>query len=119
MRSFRLVPGALCAFALTLAFVARADDPKPTDAKPVTLAYTYKEKDATGIKTETKGEISNIQFTSERKGKRTVKELKKTGETVILIEGLEGHYSAAGMEGQIPVSPVITMTLDKTGKIAS
>jgi len=99
--------------ALGAVQAVRADD------AAVKLTRTFKEGDLVHYKSTIKVSVMGMDVVVTSLEKRTVKEIKKTGEVVIVVEGEEGgSLSMNGADQPQPPAPPATETFDKSGKMA-
>ena len=107
---------ALCAMVFAAAVgplqAARADD------TPLKLARTYKLGDNARVKSTIKVSVNGMDIVLTNTVKSTVKEVKKTGEVVELSEPEAGTMTINGAEQPSPAGASITMTFDKSDKLA-
>lgn len=87
------------------------------DEKPVTLARTYKEGDKVSHKVTVTVSVNGMDVVVTRTAKSTVKEVRKTGEIVIVQTDDGSTLNIGGMEQQQPAGPPVTELRDKNGKL--
>jgi hypothetical protein len=87
------------------------------DEKTVTLARTYKEGDKVSHKMTVNVSVNGMEVTVTRTAKSVVKEIKKTGEAVIVQTDDGSTLNIGGMEQQQPAGPPVTEIRDKNGKL--
>src|SRR5260370_39306448 len=112
MKTNRLFCGALLALTLIASQTVRAED------KEVTLTHKHKEGDATRYQMIVKGNVSDTDFLITSSYKLTVKEIKKSGEVVLLREE-ESRKAKIGEAEEIdsPTFPPATLTRDKRNRL--
>src|SRR5437764_10108937 len=85
------------------------------DDKTVTLGRTYKEGDKVSHKVTVTVSVNGMDVVVTRTAKSTVKEVKKTGEVVIIQTDDGSSLNIGGMEQQQPAGPPVTEIRDKSG----
>jgi hypothetical protein len=113
MKTNVVLAGVVCAFALVGAQRVWAEE---KDEKPVTLAQTYKEGDAQRYKIEIQANVSVGDVTITQTNKVTVKEVKKTGDIVLVRTDEGGTFAFGGQEQPTQIGPPVTVTRDKMGR---
>jgi hypothetical protein len=107
----RMLCGVVCVLALSAFQVARADD-------MTKLTRTYKAGDVTRYKQIIKVSVMGMDIVVTTVTKSTVKEVKPTGDVVVLREGESGTLSMNGSDMPQPPGPPVTFTYDKSDKLA-
>jgi len=87
------------------------------DEKAVTLARAYKEGDKVSHKITVTVSVNGMDVVVTRTAKSTVKEVKKTGEVVIIQTDDGSSLNIGGTEQQQPAGPPVTEIRDKNGKL--
>lgn len=106
--------------SVTLLFALAAvlvPPPVRADDAPVTLTRTHKKGDTSRIKSESDitagaGEVKLVSTT-----KTTVKDVKDNGQIVFEEVGEGGKLTLNGTDMDIPATPPITVTREKSGKL--
>ena len=111
MKLNRVMLSVLAGLALIAALPVRADD------KPVTLTRTYKKGDVTRLKAESAVTTANGDVQAVMTSKFTVKDVKDNGQVVVEQAGEGGKVTIGGNDMDIPASPPVTVTRDKSGKL--
>src|SRR5258706_1820202 len=87
------------------------------DEKTFTLASTYKEDDKVSHKVTVTVNVNGMEVVVTRTAKSLVKEVKKTGEIVIVQTDDGSTLNIGGNEQQQPAGPPVTEIRDKNGKL--
>ena len=103
--------GMICALALSTLGMARADDAE------VKLARTYKANDSRHYKQTIKTSVAGMDIVLTAVNKETVKEIKQTGDAVIVRENESTKMELNGSPQDAPTNPPVTFTYDKSGKL--
>ncbi len=114
---FWLAAMGVCALAGSQA--VKADDEKQNDSKPAAIVLTRKAKDAVQYKSNLALSVSGTDVTLEQNRKHTVKEIRDTGELVILVSDLGGKVTFNGQDMDTPPAPPVTVMQTSSGKIIS
>ena len=99
------------AMLLTAAIAANADE------KTVTLARTYKVGDKVSHKVTVTVSVNGMDVVVTRTAKSAVKEVKPTGEVVIIQTDDGSTLNIGGQEQQQPAGPPVTEIRNKNGKL--
>jgi hypothetical protein len=107
--------GIVAAVTCCLPIVVQAR-PQTQDQPTVTIARPRKAGDVVRMKVNATADVAGTEVTLERTVKTEVKEIKKTGEVVIVSSDLGGKVNAGGQEMEIPPTGPVTTTFDKLGR---
>lgn len=111
----RWMTGSAAILAIVAApLVVRADAP---DDKPVTLGYTYKEKDVFRQKTTIEANLMGMDIVVTSTSKMSVKEIKKNGDVVLEITDEGSHLTGQGIDQDLPPRAAQTIVRNKVGKL--
>jgi hypothetical protein len=102
---------AVSSVAVSMPAIARADD------SPVTMKYIAKVGDVEHQQVLMKAMVQGIDAVVKNTQKRTVKDVKDTGETTYLVTDEGGTMTLMGNDQVQPAGPDVTIKRDKTGKI--
>lgn len=110
LTSFLACPLALAFFAVGLPAAAQ-------DETAVSMKRTLKAGNVTRYKVVAVADAGGSEVTVERTLKIEIKEIKENGDVVMTVKDEGGKINAMGQEMESPLASLVTITVDKTGRM--